>query len=413
MAFSKPAQWAVRERLQRRRTQRDGVLTAAPQRFIGAQLLHTMPLTWIGARHTGGCQATELLCGTGPSAVFDRTVRGADHSPQAAHHRGCRKHLRGLHRGGRDGRGIAGRQPGQLGDEDRRQGGLIRGVAVHRGDQQPPPGPAHRGDQQAAFLGQQRGAYRHVLAETVENVEQALSAQHPAARSGVRPQPVLHTGDHDHLPVALECGVRTEHRHRLPRGGGIGGHRWQLQGRDVLQQTRQRGPGGAGHVGLGDVEQCGDRAEVALGQGSVGGPAVGGGHPAALQAAAFPRLPQGVARIVVAAVAAGRRGEYRPHPLDRGGEGHRQLRGRTGERLAQRAVGAPQRAAQLAQRHRIHPPEGAAQQRLGSRVVEAVLGGGQHGQQRAGTGLLADGPARRRLIDRDAGDRKRPGQRLG
>ena len=138
-----------------------------------------------------------------------------------------------------DGRDIAGSQSSQLGDEDRRYGRLIAGVAVHRGDQQPPAGPAHRGDQQAPLLGQQRGANRDVLAETIENVEQALGAQHPTAGSGVGPQSVLHAGDHDHLPVTPESGMRTEHRHRLPRGSGIGGHRGQLQRRDVVKQTRQ------------------------------------------------------------------------------------------------------------------------------------------------------------------------------
>ena len=115
----------------------------------------------------------------------------------------------------------------------------------------------------------------------------------------------------------------------------------------------------------------------------------------------------------MAAVAASSRGEHRSHPLDRRGEGHRQLWGRPDECRSQRAVGAPQRAAQLAQGHRIHPAEGAGQQRLGPVVVEAVLGGGQHGQQHAGAGLLADGPAQRRLIHGNPGDRQCPSQRSG
>ena len=66
-----------------------------------------------------------------------------------------------------------------------------------------------------------------------------------------------------------------------------------------------------------------------------------------------------------------------------------QLRGRAGQCRAQRAIGPAQRAAQLTQRYRIHPPDRPGQQSLGGLVVESVLGGGQHSQQGAGAGLGA------------------------
>ena len=66
---------------------------------------------------------------------------------------------------------------GQFGDERRRQRGLVTGIAVDRGDQQPPPGPAHRRDQQPPLLGEQRRPRRHLVTEAVEDVEQPLGAQ--------------------------------------------------------------------------------------------------------------------------------------------------------------------------------------------------------------------------------------------
>ena len=105
----------------------------------------------------------------------------------------------------------------------------------------------------------------------------------------------------------------------------------------------------------------------------------------------------------MAAMAASRRGQHRAHPLEGCAQRGGQLRGRAGQRLAQRAIGTAQRAAQLTQRYRIHPPDGPGQQSLGGIVVESVLGGGQYGQQCAGAGLGADGSALGRLIDRYPG----------
>ena len=358
----------------------------------------------IGTRYPDRGQTGQLFCGAVPSALIHRVTGGADHGPEPAHHRGRGEHLWGLNRRYRHRRDIAARQPGQFGNEHRRKG-LIAGAAVDRGDQQPLPGPAHRHDQQPALLGQQWGAHRHVRTEAVQDVEQALGSQNPAARSDVGPQPVLQTCDHDHLPVAAERGVRAEHRHRLPGRRGIADRR-QLQGRHMFEQTRQRCSGGTGNIGLGDIEQRGDRAEIALSQRTLGAPAIGDGNPAPLQAAALPRLPQREPWIVVTAVAAGGRGEHRTHPLDRCRQGGRQLRCRAGECLAQRPIVAPQRAAQLAQRHRIHPADGSGQQCVGGVVVEAAFGGGQHAKQRADAGLIADRAAQRRLIDRHPGHRQ-------
>ena len=316
------------------------MLLATEQRLFGAHWSEAVPLPRIGARHPGRGQTGQLFCGAGPSALLDDPWRGADHGAKPAYHRGRGEQLWSLNRWNGYGRYIAGGQSGEFGDEHRGQQGLIAGIAVDRGDQQPLPGPAHRRDQQPALLGQQRGAHRHVRAEAVEDVEQTLGAQYPAARSDVGPQPVLQAGDHDHLPVAAECGVRTEHRHRLPGRRGIADRR-QLQGRHMLEQTRQRRPGGTRHKGLGDIEQRGDRAEIALGQRTLGAPAIGGGNPAPLQAAALPRLPQREPGVVVTAVAAGGRGEHRTHPLDRCRQGGRQLRCRAGECLPQRPIGAP------------------------------------------------------------------------
>ena len=113
------------------------------------------------------------------------------------------------------------------------------------------------------------------------------------------------------------------------------------------------------------------------------------------------------------AVAAGRRGEYRPHPLDRRGQGGRQLRSRAGKRVEHRAIGAAQGAAKLTQRHRIHPADGARQQCLGGIVVETIFGGGQHGDKRTDTGIFDDGTADGRRINGNPGHCQCPGERRG
>ena len=207
--------------------------------------------------------------------------------------------------------------------------------------------------------------------------------------------------------------MRAEHRHRLPGGGGVGGDRRQLQGRHVLEQTRQRRPGGAGHIGLGEIEQCGDRRQIAFCHCGIGPAAIGGTDPAPLQTAALPGLPQRVARIAVAAVAAGRCGEHRPDPGDRCGQGGRQLRSPAGERVEDRAFGATQGAAKLTQRHRIDPADGTGQQCLGGVVVESAFGGGQHGDKRTDAGIVDDGTTGGRRIDGNPGHRQRPGERGG
>ena len=107
--------------------------------------------------------------------------------------------------------------------------------------------------------------------------------------------------------------------------------------------------------------------------------------------------------MVVAAVAAGCRGEYRPNPLNRCRQGGRQLRSRAGERIEHCAIGTAQCAAKLEQRHRIDPADGTGEQCLGGVAVESAFGGGQHGDKRTDAGVVDDGTADGRRINGNTG----------
>ena len=403
VSFGQPAQRAVGEGLSRRRAQGDGVpgLGGTPQRFVGARLGQAVPLRRVGAGHPGGGQARQLRCRAGTLGVVG--LRRAHHCAQPADHRGGGEHRRrGLrpHRlvGGGPG-GVA----GQFGDERGRRRHVLAGVAVDGGDQQPPPCAAHRGDQQPAFLGQQRcpvGDLLAQLADTVEDVEQPSGAQHPAARGGVGPQPLLQAGDDDGVPVAAQRGVRGQHLDGLTLAGDLAARRRQPQGGHVAEQSGQRRARGPGDVVLGDVEQGADPGELPVGQ----------PH----QAAALPGLPQRVARIVGSPVRAGRAGEHRADPGHRPGQGGRQRRRRTAQRPGHRPAAAVQRAAQLAQRHRVHPPDRTGEQ--GDRLLVVGLPAGdrrQHRQQRAHRRLLGDRGRRGRGLDGHPGLGQRADQPRG
>ena len=77
--------------------------------------------------------------------------------------------------------------------------------------------------------------------------------------------------------------MRAEHRNCVGFRAWVAGHRGKAEGCDVVDQTEQRGAGGARDVLLGDVEQCRDGVEVAIGLRSGGTAAFAGGQPAPLQ----------------------------------------------------------------------------------------------------------------------------------
>ena len=123
-------------------------------------------------------------------------------------------------------------------------------------------GPAHGGDQQPTLLGEQRGSAREPplprIRYPVDHVDQLLSCQHTAPRGHVGPQPFLHPGDHDEIPLSAQRRVRTEHSDRIGLRPVIAADRWQRQGRDVVDQPTQGGSRRPVDVLLGDVEHLGD-----------------------------------------------------------------------------------------------------------------------------------------------------------
>ena len=196
---------------------------------------------------------------------------------------------------------------------------------------------------------------------------------------------------------------------------GLGGDARQLQRRDVLDESAQRRTGRARHVLIGDVEQRGHRVEIPGGLGAARAAALAGRQPAPLQTGPLPRRPQGVARILAVAIAAGGRVQHRTHPPQRAGlrsdgalpdsastSRSPKLSGRTN------GLGALQCSAQLAQRDRVDAADGPGQQRQRPCTVKPVGGGGQHREQRVRRGFLGQRARRTRVGPPELRRRPRP-----
>ncbi len=228
--FGQPPQRAVRQRLQGRRAHRDGVVLPHPQRLSRADRCQTLPLRGSapgtpaaarrancvarrlrslssiasdGAHATARSRPTTAAADSTGGAAIGSTATPSDESSGVAH---CATSATN-------------------GDGSVTSSPLALSTAVTSNR---PPGASHRGDQQPSLLGQQRSAGRHLVAQTVEHVEQSLGAQHATARCGVGPQPVLQAGDDDQLPIAAQRCMRAEDRDRLRRRGAVRAYRRQL-----------------------------------------------------------------------------------------------------------------------------------------------------------------------------------------
>ena len=195
---------------------------------------------------------------------------------------------------------------------------------------------------------------------------------------------------HHELPLAAKCGVRGQHGDRVTGGPIVTPRRGEHQCADVVDDTAQRRTRGTRDVLLGDVEQRGDRVEVAARLNAGGATPLDGGQPTSLQTRLVPGPPQREPRILAVGEAVAGRLHDRLHPAQRAGQLIGEV-GRTGvERtdhqvteLSCPAGAAPQGASQLAQRHRIDSADGTGEQ--GERLIagEAVGGRVQHRQQRS------------------------------
>ena len=400
MAFKKPTQRAVGQRLQRRRRKRDDVLIAIPQRLVAGQRRHAVPLGGVGACDSGLCQSRELRCRADPYRIIDRVGCCAHHRTQASDHRGRSQHSRRDDRFGRVGFGI-GRQGCQLITERRRNHRLVAVVAVDRGDEQAAAGAAHGGDQQPALLGQQRRSARQspvgLRDDAVHHIDKPLRAQHAAAGNRVGPQPFLQAGDDDELPFPAERRMGTEDCDRVGLLSLVAGCRGQPHRFDVVDEAAQRRARGARHILLGHVEQCGDRVEVPVGLRACKTAALTGGQPAPLHAGTMPGLPQCVARVWTIGGAAARGREHGANLPQRTSLIGRQRSGFVVERLDKQlaevarrlaAIGAAQRPPQLTKRYRVDPADRPGQQRQRPVAVEPVRRRVEDRQQRPHRGLI-------------------------
>ena len=259
-----PAQRAALERLDRRRAHAHVVVLRHQRRVVGER---RQPPP------AGRARAGHALVGQAPQH------RGGG---RAALGRGLRVGQGTAELGHEGGQGEGPRQLGERspvlrgrGDQVEEAGGVRPGVgavqgALHGGDDQAPAG-ARAGDvEQPPLLGQGEGAPVDAGAVDARGpFDQLLDAEQRGAFAQVGPDPLLHAGDADHVPLQPLGGVGGEQPDRLapgrPRGPGVAR---QLLGREVGDEGPDVGRGQPVDEAGGGVEQRDDGVEVAVGHGA-------------------------------------------------------------------------------------------------------------------------------------------------
>ncbi len=299
------------------------MVVAVPQRLVGGQRRHAVPLGRVGTGNACPRQPRQLCCRAGPHRVVDRARRCAHHRAQPADQGGRSQHpaARGPVRRFRcRDRWPSAASSWQNGDGSIDSSPLSLSTAVTSSRLRARPIAAISSLRSSASSGAlaRQAAVRLASTTPSRTSTSCWVPSTPPRGIVLGHSPSCRPGDDDELPFPAERRVRAEDRDRVGRPVVDRGRpRAAPVALDVVDQAAQRRAGGARHVLLGDVEQRGDRVEVAVGLRAGGATALTGRQPAPLQAGPVPCLPQRVARVAPVGGAAARRGEHGAHPSQR------------------------------------------------------------------------------------------------